>query len=125
MTKSPSKDPSIENPLQIPCALDLYLEVFEAEIIAWATDEVLDLLHDFAVKASNIWIEDLAHGKERIKFRPVVDPLLIAASIEAFAKKKNWRCAVTIKQQAETRSKLLATIAGMAADKTTEEFSCD
>jgi hypothetical protein len=116
---SPSKEPSIENPLLIPAAVDLYLEFFDNEAVAWATDEVLDLLHDFASKAPNFWVEDLAHGKERIRFRPVIDPLKISASIEAFAAQKGWRCVVVIKQPAETRSKLLATIAGMATEQVT------
>jgi hypothetical protein len=120
-----SKDPSIENPLLIPAAVDLYIEFFDNEAVVWATDKVLDLLHDCAASAPNFWVEDLAHGKERIRFRPVIDPLAIAASIEAFAAQKGWRCVVVIKQPAETRSKLLATIAGMAAGNITEEFSCD
>jgi hypothetical protein len=116
MTTSLSKDPSTENPLLIPPALDLHLEVFDTVIIVSASDEVLDFLHDCASKAPNFWVEGLAHGKEQIRFRPVIDPLAIASSIEAFAAQKGWRCVVVIKPPAETRSKLLATIAGMAAD---------
>jgi hypothetical protein len=119
MTKSPSKEPSIENPLLIPAAVDLYLEVFDNEIVVWATDKVLDLLHDCAASAPNFWVEGLAHGKERIRFRPVIDPLKIASSIEAFAAQKGCRCVVFIKPPAETRSKLLATIAGMATEQAT------